>query len=59
VSTGTRDALILAVALFAVAAFAYYYVAGVLEGDRLVSRSAAVAVVLFGVVAVVFLVRIL
>ena len=58
-STGTLDALLLAVALFAVAASAYYYVAGVLDGDRLLSRSATVAFVLFGVLAAVFLMRIL
>jgi hypothetical protein len=53
VSTGTLDVLLLAVALFAVAASAYYYVAGVLDGDRLLSRSATVVFVLFGVLAAV------
>jgi len=53
VSTGIRDFLILAVALFAMVASAYYYVAGVLDGDRLLSRSATVVFVLFGVLAAV------
>jgi hypothetical protein len=59
VSTVTRDALIMAVALFAMVVFAYYYVQGVFHRDRLVSRSAAVAFVLCGVLAAVFLVRLL
>ena len=37
----------------------YYLVAGVLSNDRLLSRSAVVAFVLFGVLAAVYLVRLL
>jgi hypothetical protein len=40
-------------------AFAYYYVRGVLENDRLVSRAATVAFVLCGVLGVVFVIRLL
>ena len=58
-STGLRDTLILAVALLAMVAFAYYYVRGVLERDRLVSRAATVAFVLCAVLGVVFVVRLL
>lgn len=43
-STGTLDALL---------------VAGELDGDRLLSRSATVMFVLFGVLAAVFFIRIL
>jgi hypothetical protein len=59
VSTGLRDTLILAVALLAMVAFAYYYVRGVLENDRLVSRAAAMAFVLCVVLGVVFIMRLL
>ncbi len=58
-STETRDLLLLAVALFAVVASAYYYVAGVLDGDRLLSRSALVAFLLFAVLATVLLLRVI
>ena len=58
-STGLRDTLILAVALFGMVAFAYYYVQGVLGKDRLVSRAAAVAFVLCAVLGVVFMMRLL
>ena len=58
-STGLRDTLILAVAVLAMVAFAYYYVQGVLEQDRLVSRAAAVAFVLCFVLGVVFVMRLL
>ncbi len=58
-STGTRDLLLLVVALFAVAASAYYYVAGVLDNDRLLSRSSVVTFVLFGVLGVLLVARIL
>ena len=58
-STGLFDVLILIVALFAVVASFYYFVAGVLSHDRLLSRSAMVAFVLFGVLAAVYLVRLL
>ena len=59
VSTGIRDFLILAVALFAMAASAYYYVVAVLDQDRALSRAAVVAFLIFGVMAVVFFARIL
>ena len=58
-STGIRDFLILAVALFAVAACAYYYVVAVLAQDRALSRAAVVAFFIVGVMAVVFFARIL
>ena len=58
-STGLRDTLILAVTLLGMVAFAYYYVRGVLENDRLVSRAATVAFVLCAVLGVVFVVRLL
>ena len=58
-STGLRDTLILAVTLLGMLAFAYYYVRGVLENDRLVSRAATVAFVLCGVLVVVFIIRLL
>ena len=58
-STGLRDTLILAVTLLGMVAFAYYYVRGVLENDRLVSRAATVAFVLCGVLGVVFIIRLL
>ncbi len=54
-----RDTLILAVALLGMVAFAYYYVRGVFERDRLVSRAAAVAFVLCVVLGVVFIRRLL
>jgi hypothetical protein len=47
------------VALLAALAYVYYYVMGVLDKDRLLSRTAAVAFVLFGAVAAIILVRIL
>jgi hypothetical protein len=59
VSTGIRDFLILAVALFAMVASAYYYVVAVLDQDRALSRAAVVAFLIFGVMAVVFFARIL
>jgi hypothetical protein len=59
VSTGLRDTLVLAVTLLGMVAFAYYYIRGVLENDRLVSRAATVAFVLCAVLAVVFIVRLL
>ena len=58
-SPGLRDTLILAVTLLGMVAFAYYYVRGVFERDRLVSRAAAVAFVLCAMLGVVFVVRLL
>jgi len=59
VSTGIRDVLILAVALFALAACAYYYVVAVLDQDRALSRAAVLAFFVFAVMVVVFFARIL
>ncbi len=58
-STVLRDTLILAVALLGMVAFAYYYVRGVFEKDRLVSRAAVVAFVLCAALGVVFIIRLL
>jgi hypothetical protein len=58
VGAETLGLLLFAVALFAVVASLYYYIAGVLDGDQLLSRS-SVACVLFGVLAAVLLVRLL
>lgn len=58
-STETRDLLLFAVALIAVVASGYYYVAAVLDGDRPLSRAAAVGFFIFAVVAVVFFWRVL
>ena len=58
-STGLRDTLILTVTLLGMVAFAYYYVRGVLESDRSVSRAAAVAFVLCAALGVVFMMRLL
>ena len=58
-SPGLRDTLILAVTLLGMVAFAYYYVRGVFERDRLVSRAAAVAFVLCVVLGIVFVMRLL
>ena len=58
-STGIRDVLILAVALFALAACAYYYVVAVLDQDRALSRAAVLAFFVFAVMVVVFFARIL
>ena len=56
---GTWDALnLLLTVLFAAGSF-YYYVAGVHFEDRTMSRSAALAFLVFAAAAVVFLVRIL
>ena len=58
-SKGAWDALNLALcALFAAGSF-YYFVAGVHFGDRAMSRSAALAFLVFSVAAVVFFARIL
>ena len=49
---GTSGLLFFLVALLAALAMARYYVLGVLQGDRVASRSAAVLFLVFGVVAV-------
>ena len=58
VNTETRDLLLFAVALFGTGASLYYYVAGVLDNDRLLSRVSLVAFVLFGVLAAAMLLRV-
>jgi hypothetical protein len=59
VSTQTLDLFMFAVAFVAALAFAYYYVMGVLDKDRLLSRGAVGMFLLFGAVATIMLVRIL
>jgi hypothetical protein len=59
VSPGTWDVLDLVLcALFAAGSF-YYYVAGVVDENRALSRSAALAFLVFFVGALVFFVRVL
>ena len=57
--TGTSGLLFFLVALLAALAMARYYVLGVLQGDRVASRSAAVGFLVFGAVAVWSLVGVL
>ena len=57
-SPGAWDALDLALCLLFAAGSFYYYVAGVHFEDRAMSRSAALAFLVFAAAAVVFLVRI-
>jgi hypothetical protein len=59
VSTGTWNALMLAVALLSTGGCGYYYVQGVLDEDRSLSRAAAFAFFVFGVVSAVFIRRLL
>ena len=59
VGPGTWDALNLAAALLFMLGSFYYYVAGVHYEDRTLSRVAALAFLVFGVVAVVMFVRVL
>ena len=49
------DFIFVSVALFGALVSAYYYVAGVLHKDRLLSRSAAAAFLGFCIAAVVYL----
>ena len=58
-STGTLDALGLGIAVLAGAGSVYFYIAASLDGDRALSRLAAVAFFVFGVVAGVFLIGML
>ena len=58
-SVGTRDLIFLGAVLLFIAGFFYFYVAGVHFEDRAMSRSAALAVLVFAVAAVVFFVRLL
>jgi hypothetical protein len=59
VRNGTLGLLFLLVALLAVAAMGRYYVLGVLQGDRVASRWAAVGFLVFGAAAVWSLVGVL
>ena len=56
---GTLGLLFFLVALFAMVAMGRYYVLGVLEKDRVASRSAAVGFLVFGAAAVWSLVGVL
>ena len=56
---GTSGLLFFLVALLAALAMARYYVLGVLQGDRVASRAAAVGFLVFGAVAVWALVGVL
>ncbi len=56
---GTSGLLFFLVALLAALAMARYYVLGVLQGDRVASRSSAVGFLAFGAVAVWALVGVL
>ena len=58
-SPGAWDAVVLLLCLLFAAGSFYYYVAGVHFEDRAMSRSAALAFLVFLVAAVVFLVRVL
>jgi hypothetical protein len=57
VRTGLWDALGLGIAVLAGAGCAYFYIAATIDEDRALSRSAAFAFLVFGVVAAVFLMR--
>jgi hypothetical protein len=59
VSLAAWDTLDLVLCALFAAGFFYYYVAGVVDENRALSRSAALAFLVFFVAAVVFLVRIL
>jgi hypothetical protein len=59
VSTGTPDLIFLGAALLFMVGFFYFYVAGVHYRERALSRTAALAFLASGVMAVVFLLRIL
>jgi Na+/melibiose symporter-like transporter len=59
VSNRTAEALMLAVSLLAMAGCGYYYVQAVLDEDRSLSRVAAFAFFVFGVVSAVFIRRLL
>ena len=55
----TWNALMLAVALLTTGGCGYYYVQAVLDEDRSLSRAAAFAFFVFGVVSAVFIRRLL
>ena len=54
-SPRTLDVIFVSVALFGALASARYYVVGVLDRDRTLSRAAAAAFLGFGIAAVVYL----
>ena len=56
-STWTWNVLMLAVALLSTGGSGYYYVRAVLDEDRSLSRAAALAFFVFGVVSAVFIKR--
>lgn len=57
-SAGAWDALYFVLALLFAAGFFYFYVFGVHFGDRALSRSSALVILVFAVAAVVFFARI-
>jgi hypothetical protein len=59
VSPGAWDSLYLVLALLFMARFFYFYAFGVHFGDRALSRSVALAILVFAVAAVVFFARVL
>jgi hypothetical protein len=59
VSPTTWDVVDLALAVLIAAGFYYYYVAGVVDENRALSRASALAFLICGAVAVWMLVRIL
>jgi len=59
VSAEAWDVLDLVLALLFAIGFFYYYVAGVVDRNRALSRASALAFVVFVAAAVVFLVRVL
>ena len=58
-SISTWNALMLAIALLSTGGCGYYYVRAVLDEDRSLSRAAAFAFFVFGVVSAVFIRRLL
>jgi hypothetical protein len=58
VGIGRWDLVDLVLALLFMAGFFYYYVAGVVEENRALSRAAALAFFVCGVLALVMLVRV-
>jgi hypothetical protein len=59
VSAGAWNVLDLVLAVLFGAGFFYYYVAGVADRNRALSRAAALAFFVCGVLAIVFLVRLI
>lgn len=58
-STQIGDGLLLALSLFGMTGCVYFYIAGVLDGHRALSRFAALVFVVFGVEVVVLAAKIL